>query len=149
MSGKPVPIELRFWTKVDATGICWEWTAAKSKAGYGVIGLFHQKVGLAHRVAWELLVGPIPEGLELDHLCRNRSCVNPDHLEPVSHLTNARRGVRRFMPYELAAIKAARTECPRGHEFSTENTYTTKKGARVCRTCARNYQRKRRSSLIA
>lgn len=87
------PTEERFWAKVDGAGICWEWTGAISDTGYGV---FHRGHGLkktnAHRACWEMLVGTIPEGLVLDHLCRNRRCVNPDHLEPVTERENIRRG---------------------------------------------------------
>lgn len=83
----------RFWPKVDASGDCWEWTAARNPEGYGRIGAggTGSRILHAHRVAWELLVGPIPVGYEVDHLCRNRGCVNPDHLEPVTKLENIRR----------------------------------------------------------
>lgn len=86
-------VEQRFWAKVDRRGSdeCWPWTGAKLQHGYG-----HLKVGEsyppAHRVAYELLVGPIPEGLQIDHLCRVRDCVNPAHLEPVTNAENGRRG---------------------------------------------------------
>jgi hypothetical protein len=82
-------IKVRFWSKVDQGEDCWRWTACTSN-GYGRFSVKRQPV-LAHRFAYELLVGPIPEGLELDHLCRNRWCVNPDHLEPVTHDENVRR----------------------------------------------------------
>jgi len=80
----------RFWSKVDAEGDCWEWTGARSDKGYGHMRRADTIVA-AHRFAWELLVGPIPDGLEIDHLCRKRKCVNPDHLEPVTHSENMRR----------------------------------------------------------
>lgn len=94
----------RFWSKVDkdgpvprynwAEGACWMWTAAKSN-GYGIVGVAGTSIG-AHRMAYMLSIGPIPEGLELDHLCRNPGCVNPGHLEPVTRAENIRRiGVRR------------------------------------------------------
>lgn len=85
--------EERFWAKIEkdhSTG-CWEWTAYISELGYGQFKAFGAMVR-AHRFAYELLIGPIPEGLEIDHLCQNRGCVNPDHLEPVSHIENVRRG---------------------------------------------------------
>lgn len=84
----------RFWPKVDASGDCWEWTGARNPEGYGRIGAGRRGSATlhAHRVAWELLVGPVPAHLELDHLCRNPRCVNPDHLEPVSRTENIRRG---------------------------------------------------------
>lgn len=87
-------IEARFWAKVDKTETCWLWTAAiRRRSGYGVFS--HQaRTMLAHRFAYELLVGPIPDGLVIDHLCRVRHCVNPDHLEPVTQRENLRRGMR-------------------------------------------------------
>lgn len=100
----------RFWEKVDASGDCWVWVGARKDNGYGHIFLEKRedgssKTGLAHRVSWELLVGEIPEGLDLDHLCRNRACVKPDHLEPVTRSINLRRGHvggRREGPYGAA-----------------------------------------------
>lgn len=83
-------VEERFWSKVQPTGFCWEWIGGLD-VGYGFFALTHDiKVG-AHRWAYEHLVGPIPEGLHIDHLCRNRQCVNPDHLEPVTLEENTRR----------------------------------------------------------
>lgn len=87
------PLWDRFWEKVDASGDCWIWTGAKDQHGYGRIGLGTREDGIAaaHRVAYELLIGPIPAGLTIDHLCINPPCVNPDHLEAVSMEENARR----------------------------------------------------------
>jgi hypothetical protein len=82
--------EARFWSYVTKTEGCWEWKGAKDGDGYGHLGVAGSVVG-AHRYAYELLVGPIPEGLHLDHLCRNRPCVNPDHLEPVTQAVNVGR----------------------------------------------------------
>ena len=79
----------RFWARVDV-GLCWEWTGSNDR-GYGMFRLDGRTVR-AHRWAWETLVGPIPRGLHLDHLCRNPPCVNPDHLEPVTQPENIRRG---------------------------------------------------------
>ena len=82
----------RFWEKVEITEGCWLWRAALSEHGYGVIRMSTpRRMEMAHRVAYEMEVEPIPEGLELDHLCRNPRCVNPFHLEPVTHLVNMRR----------------------------------------------------------
>ena len=97
------------------------------------------KIDFAHRVVYEILVGPIPVGLELDHLCRNRACVNPDHLEPVTTRTNLLRG------YSPWACRARQTHCKRGHEFTPENTYGTGDGRRYCRTCRRAHHRESRA----
>ena len=111
---------------------CWPWIAAKTN-GYGVVQ-HNGRVQRAHRVVRTILVGPIPEGLEPDHLCRNRACVNPEHTEPVSQAENNRRS-------ESASAKHARqSECKRGHPFTPENTYFRKreqKTERFCRECCR------------
>lgn len=127
----------RFWAKVDKSGDCWLWTAALDRHGYGAFrtGGRHR---LAHRVAYELVIGPIPEGLDLDHLCRVHDCVNPAHLEPVTRRENLARGVG-FIAREIRT-----THCPRGHEYSPENTYVAT-GSRNCRRCTyiRNTERRR------
>lgn len=120
-----------FWAKVDkaAPDGCWLWTGYV-EGGYGRYG--HGAERLVHRLVYIELVGPIPEGLELDHTCRVRACCNPDHLEPVTHAENVRRGEG------LAAQQARQTECKRGHPFTPENTYTYRQGrSRRCRTCRR------------
>lgn len=140
--GRP-PIE-RFMEKV-VTSIdgCWEWTAYRGKNGYGRF-YFEGRGALAHRWSYEHHVGPIPDGLVIDHLCRNRACVNPDHLEPVTMSENVLRG-------DGPAIAAARfgdvTHCPSGHAYTEENTYRGSSG-RTCLTCKRarrreDYQRNR------
>lgn len=120
-----------------AGGSCWEWTAARNRNGYGQFGV-ERRLWRAHRLAYELFVGPIPDGMELDHLCRNRSCVNPDHLEPVTHRVNTMRGET------IMAANAAKTACLRGHPFNEENTYVRSDGARLCRQCRRAYDRRLR-----
>ena len=115
-----------------ADGGCLEWTGAL-RMGYGKFRGVAGRTTTAHRVVWETFVGPIPEGLELDHLCRNRKCVNPDHLEPVTRRENLRRGSNGVL----------KTHCPHGHEYTDENTIHRKadgtrhrpNGARECRIC--------------
>lgn len=128
--------EDRFWLKVNKdAGDCWLWTALKNGSGYGIITI-NKKVRLAHRFAYELLVGPIPDGLQLDHLCRVRHCVNPAHLEPVTCRENLHRGDT------WAARNAAKTHCPQGHPYDEKNTLVSG-GLRSCRTCARDRARSR------
>lgn len=134
----------RMGDKVDynADGGCWEWTGAKNALGYGRVRSETGDGVYAHRAMFELVVGPIPAGLNLDHLCRNTRCVNPDHLEPVSQRENVLRGVGPF------AQKARKTHCVRGHEFTAENTYMLDANRRNCRTC-RNSQRSRAKAVQA
>lgn len=122
--------ETSFWAKVEKTDGCWLWTAAKNRAGYGKLR-FDGKVGLAHRYAYELLVGPIPKGLTLDLLCRVRACVNRAPLEVVTSRENILRGA------SFSAIHARKTHCVHGHPFDEENTYhqPTRPMWRECRAC--------------
>lgn len=134
-----IPLEERFWEKVNKTDTCWLWTGATSGRGYGDSWRDGKKIK-AHRLSYELLVGPIPSGLTLDHLCRNILCVNPTHLEPVTQRENVRRG-------ETSTRQSAKTHCPKGHSYNLLNTYFYN-GRRNCRTChnlasaARYYLRK-------
>lgn len=111
---------------------CWLWVGARTVAGYGVCG-GRKNRQYAHRWAYERWVGAIPAGTEIDHLCRTRCCVNPAHLEAVSHRENILRGVA------PAAEAARRTHCPEGHAYDATNS----KGDRVCSVCARIHQRER------
>lgn len=128
---KVQPISERFWSKVDASGECWEWLAGKDIHGYGKFGPRPGTSVGAHRMAYYLMVGDIPEGMQLDHLCRNRACVNPAHLEPVSPRTNYLRGVG------PVAVNHAKEVCDSGHPFTVENTYIRPNGNRMCRECHR------------
>lgn len=116
---------------VEVAGDCWLWQGARDKqTGYGRVCVPGQKrSGYAHRVVYEILVGPIEDGLHIDHLCRQRACCNPDHLEPVTCRVNVQRGAR-----------ATRTHCKQGHPFSGDNlrTWTDSRGyeRRVCRECS-------------
>ena len=125
---------------------CWEWTAYKTPLGYGQV---RRGVNMttAQRAVYEALVGPVPDGLELDHLCRNPSCVRPDHLEPVTHQENMRRG-------DAGLLNASKTHCVRGHLLDAENLRVRPDGRRQCRECQRVLDRdwhkeKRRGSCAA
>lgn len=113
---------------VSASTGCWNWTACKDRDGYGKITV-DRSGKRAQRVSYEAFRGPIPSGLFTDHLCRNRACVNPWHLEPVTHTINQRRG------NTISSQYFGKTHCKRGHEFTPENTKPTPKGFRSCRTC--------------
>ncbi len=125
----------RFMAKVHKSESgCWNWTAYKDKRGYGKF-IVNNKPELAHRVVWWIFKGPIPDGLEMNHLCENPGCVNPDHLQAVTHKQNMHYGKNRI------ALFAKQTHCYRGHEFSPENTWIRPlpKGGfgRFCKECSR------------
>jgi hypothetical protein len=124
----PSPTPETFWARVDrsdTTG-CWLWLGPVNRKGYGAV-YFWGGTQSAHRVAYTLAVGPIPAGMQLDHLCRVRACVNPAHLELVTGLENTRRGMKGVL----------RTRCAQGHELTPENTYTQHGRRRDCRICIR------------
>lgn len=123
---------MTFWDKVEKTPTCWNWKGATTGAGYGHVS----GDKMAHRVSYELIKGPIPQDNDLDHLCRNHACVNPDHLEPVTRQENVKRG------------KALITNCPRGHPLVEGNLRTRKDGHRSCLTCHRERMRRVRLTKL-
>jgi hypothetical protein len=150
----------RILGRLDTSGECWEWTGAltgpnrTSTGGYGKSFVGQRNAGtyrdvLVHRFVYEALVGPIPPGLDLDHLCRNRKCANPEHLEPVTRGENIRRGLTGTVPaWNRHHPRPNRVKkfCKYGHDKSDAIIY--KSGSRGCRTCRRIYDesRKRRAA---
>lgn len=143
----------RFWPKVDKDGPppahrpdlgpCWMWRASTTSSGYGkflVVYVYYH----AHRWLYEQINGPIAAGLNLDHLCRVRQCVNPSHCEPVTQMENLHRS-----PLMQArwAEKRARQTCPHGHDYTPENTYVSRRGERSCRECRRTASRRRTAKM--
>jgi hypothetical protein len=130
---KPKPtFEQRFWARVakGAPGECWEWTGAHADTGYAQVRA-NGRTAYAHRISYEMHKGPIPDGLHIDHLCRNRGCVNPAHMEAVTKKENDRRGMSPL------GFNYRKTHCIRGHEFDSVNTYITSRGFRMCKACNR------------
>lgn len=139
--GKPTPFDVDdIWTHVQtrldrsAPGECWLWMGATAGSGYGHLGWCGEWF-LTHRIAYQAVVGDIPDGCEIDHLCRVPLCCNPEHLEAVSHAVNVRRGVSPW------ADKRRQTHCKNGHEFTSSNTIVRRNGTRECRTCKRTHAR--------
>jgi len=130
----------RFWIKVKKSNNCWEWQASKNNKGYGTFW-HNKKYVKAHRVSYELFKGLIPQDLTIDHLCRNRKCVNPEHLEAVTMKENTLRGIG------FSAINKRKTQCPKGHPYSGDNLFIRKTGGRGCKICAGNAQRRHRLKI--
>lgn len=140
-----VSLQDRLWQKVEKTETCWLWTGSGNGHGYGQIGQGDRKF-YVHRLAYEWLVGPIAEGMQVDHLCMVRRCVNPDHMEIVTPKVNANRGYGQCV---TAALQLAKTHCKHGHEYTPENTRIDKKrGIRLCRTCEADTRRRWREKHI-
>lgn len=133
-------------TVEDAETGCWVFQGSDNSVGYGVVAAGGKFGGMlyAHRVTYEYFIAEIPAGLVLDHLCRNRKCCNPWHLEPVTHRVNLLRGEG------PPAVSARKEKCPQGHAYDEQNTYRYPDGTRRCKTCAaiyqRNLRRKRKAS---
>ena len=128
------PLSLRFWAKVSIGVGCWIWIGGKTNAGYGKLRLGRDcgfRTELAHRIAYEMFHGPLSIGQQIDHLCRVRSCVNPEHLEPVSSRENILRG------RGISAQNASKTHCHRGHPLTGDNVYVPPKrpNVRNCKAC--------------
>jgi hypothetical protein len=145
-----VNIWSRFWAKtaVQPRG-CIDWIGVHNGSGYGqffsgrTTEAGKKRMDYAHRWLYEQVVGPIPSGMELDHLCRRPCCVNPFHVEVVTPRINKLRG------NGVAARNAAVTHCPQGHAYDEQNTYRSKKGSRICRRCAREKQAARVATFVA
>lgn len=137
---------IRFYNQVNKTAACWEWTGTVNTSGYGIFSV-RRKRFVAHKWLYELLNGEIANKLDLDHLCRNRKCVRPDHLEPVTRGENCRRGIRPKTTTERAKLKM---QCKNGHAYTKINTAYDKAGKYVlrrCRKCHSIREANRRSKL--
>lgn len=135
---RPTPPHIRAlaMTRIDEETGCWVFTGRLTKNGYGTIFIPPCNGTVAHRAIYIALRGEIATGLELDHLCRNRACCNPDHLEPVTHKENSDRG------NSFSGLNSRKTECDYGHPFSQENT-AVRYGERRCRECDRRRDREK------
>lgn len=139
MGRKKFTFEQAVWDKIELTGFCWLWRGYVDKHGYGYAS-WEGKSPRAHRIVFETLVGTIPQGLQLDHLCRIRNCVNPCHLEPVSCKENLSRSHN-----TQATVNTRKTHCAQGHEYTPENT-SQEKSQRACKTCKKIRAKARNST---
>lgn len=123
-----------FWSKVEKTDTCWNWNGCTNGVFYGLISVNNKNI-LVHRFSYELHKGKIPDGLQIDHLCRNKLCVNPEHLEAVTQYENLKRG-NTWLHHK------SKTHCKNGHEYNEENTYKPIPNHRICIICRRERERK-------
>ncbi len=133
-------IEGRLWEKIspEPNSGCWLWMAGGNQHGYGSFYVNGRQRG-AHIACYEHYIGPVPDGLELDHKCRVPCCVNPSHLEPVTHQENVARGAANE---SAKKFQGAKTHCPSGHPYTEDNIYFRKNGHRDCRTCSQERSKK-------
>ena len=136
------PLSERFWEKAQYSPGCWEWMRHKTTRGYGTFWMNNTN-HRASRVAYELSLGPIPEGMVVRHKCDNPPCVNPDHLEAGTQLDNVRDRDERGRNGNVK-----KTHCPKGHEYTPENTRVCN-GSRFCRACDAAYQRRKRAYQLS
>jgi hypothetical protein len=131
---------------IAGSGQCWEWKGRLNGSGYGTVNNVYRhkpRNVLVHRFMYEMAVGPIPSELQIDHLCRNRACGNPKHMELVTSRENTLRGDG------PTAKNTRKTHCPRGHEYTPENTYTPPgTNHRYCKTCKREVDWQRRGRRV-
>lgn len=147
---KQLEVKTRFYSKVAVPGTpngCWEWTGAKDKTGYGRFKI-NGKAEMSHRVSHMIFIGDIPEGYDIDHLCRNTGCVNPEHIEAVTRQENYLRGLGPSLAKQREPCNKFKTHCVNGHPRTVENTcFDEKRNAKRCRICKNNqmkeYRRKR------
>lgn len=136
LDGKELLDYLRSRCVVTENG-CWLWQGCISDGRYGSLK-YKGRIRRAHCVTYELSVGPVPDNLELDHTCKVTTCINPEHLEPVTHKVNVQRG---DLKHVSGKRYAAQTHCIHGHPYEPHNLYLDKKGHKSCRTCARDRNR--------
>lgn len=125
------------FVKKGAPGECWIWTGSKRGPLYGRFQINHKRYS-AHKISLLIVGVVVPKGLEIDHTCRNKICVNPDHLEPVTHAENMRRA-----PHSAIDLQRDKTACPRGHSYDADGR-TCPDGSRACRACDRDRRREQR-----